>query len=334
MIKPLNTLRFVFMMMIFLHHIDLYPGGGSLAVSAFFILSGFCLSLGYGEKTIQEDFDYIGYLKKRLAKFYPIHWIYLAVFVVLGLLLNPCFQIPLRPLSANVLLMQSWVPEQDYYFSFNAVSWYLCDAVFLAFIFPLLFPAINKLFNQQKWMLLGLMLALYVLMVVFIPGGPLRKSLLYINPLGRCFDFVLGILIYHLLMFLKQKPLRINNRGGYLYDSLIILSLIIAVGVSFINKRHTIAIGYWLPIAIMVLCVALNDAYHTNSLLDRIMRHPISQWLSQCAMSFFLVHFIVVSYWREIYCYNLEAFIVSFVMAQVSYYLIEKKLTGWIQKRI
>lgn len=214
MIKPLNTLRFVFMMMIFLHHIDLYPGGGSLAVSAFFILSGFCLSLGYGEKTIQEDFDYIGYLKKRLAKFYPIHWIYLAVFVVLGLLLNPCFQIPLRPLSANVLLMQSWVPEQDYYFSFNAVSWYLCDAVFLAFIFPLLFPAINKLFNQQKWMLLGLMLALYVLMVVFIPGGPLRKSLLYINPLGRCFDFVLGILIYHLLMFLKQKPLRINNRGG------------------------------------------------------------------------------------------------------------------------
>ena len=117
-------------------------------------------------------------------------------------------------------------------------------------------------------------------------------------------------------------------------DSLFIVSFVLSVAVSVINKRHTIAIGYWPPLAMMILLVALNDAYRTNSIIDRIMRHPINQWISQCAMSFFLIHFIVVSYWREIYYYSIETFVVSFALAQISYYLIEKKLTRWIVSNV
>lgn len=329
MIKSLNTVRFMLMMMIFLHHVGLYSGGGSLAVAAFFILSGFCLSLGYGEKVKQVDFDYWGYLKKRLIKFYPLHWICLAAFVILGLFLLLDYKISLRPLLANVLLLQSWVPLQDFYFSYNAVSWYLCDAVFLAVIFPILYSAIDKMTSNQKEKLLLLMIVVYMAFVVFVPGGPMRKALLYINPLGRCFEFIVGIMTYHLYKSLLVRHVRIG--GG---DALFVISVAVMIVVSVINKRHTIGIGYWLPIVVMILCAALNDAYRNNSIMDRIMRHPICQWIAQCTMSFFMIHFIVVSYWHEIYCYSIETFLLSYGLAQISYYLIEKKLNRWIQAKI
>ena len=46
----LTVLRGIFIIMIVLHHLNLYEGGGTLGVAFFFMLGGFALSLGYYDK--------------------------------------------------------------------------------------------------------------------------------------------------------------------------------------------------------------------------------------------------------------------------------------------
>ena len=56
MIKNLTSLRFVFILLIFFHHAGKYAGGGTLAVTFFFVLGGFCMTLGYKDKVFAEGF--------------------------------------------------------------------------------------------------------------------------------------------------------------------------------------------------------------------------------------------------------------------------------------
>ena len=86
MIKELTSLRFILILVIFFHHaLPNYPGGGDMGVACFFVLSGFCYALGYGRKVKAADFDYRGFIKSRLAKFYPLHWITLLIAIPISL---------------------------------------------------------------------------------------------------------------------------------------------------------------------------------------------------------------------------------------------------------
>ena len=76
MIKSLTSLRGIFILFIFFHHcLDIYPGGGTMAVTFFFVLSGFSLTLGYKDRVLQPEFCYTQYITRRCIKFYPLHWL-------------------------------------------------------------------------------------------------------------------------------------------------------------------------------------------------------------------------------------------------------------------
>lgn len=89
MIGSLQSLRFIFAIMIFLHHftgnggVGLFEAGGSCGVSFFMILSGFVMSVGYFEKVQLPSFNYTSFIGKRLIRVYPLHFLCLIGFVVL-----------------------------------------------------------------------------------------------------------------------------------------------------------------------------------------------------------------------------------------------------------
>ena len=129
MIRELTPIRFALCMMIFAHHAFSYAAGGAPAVAAFFMLSGFCMTLGYKDKIISGSIIYIDYLKARLARIYPIHWITFIAFFLITLYTGDAV-INKRMMLSNFLLLQSWIPERSFYFSYNAIAWYLSTALF------------------------------------------------------------------------------------------------------------------------------------------------------------------------------------------------------------
>ena len=63
MIETLQSLRFIFIMMIFMSHfayrgIGPFDAGGDCGVAFFFMLSGFVVSLGYGRQIREGSFQY------------------------------------------------------------------------------------------------------------------------------------------------------------------------------------------------------------------------------------------------------------------------------------
>lgn len=330
-LPQLSSMRFILILMIFLHHMNLFSGGGAIGVASFFVLSGFCMTLGYNDTIIStpfEKFDYLKYLKKRIIKFIPLHWICLLVVVLLNLPNGEIENIPI--LVSNFTLTQSWIPIQDYYFSFNALSWYLSNTVFLSIIFPFL----ALLFTQKKKnTIIVLCVGIYIVLVMSVPPS-LRHALLYINPICRTIDFMLGIWLATQIMMLKKHRVFIE-KCRYMPDLLFLFSLTILAILGFIvdEKYLPIAGIFWPLIITMIASVSLMH----NTPLSRFLSSNLVQKLTQCTFSFYMLHNICRDFITRFLpdsslCLRIAIiFTITYLISQISYYCIEKKLNNQLQ---
>ena len=265
MIGSLQSLRFIFAIMIFLHHFSvdgkgLFEAGGTCGVAFFMILSGFVMSFGYEKKVQLVSFNYQSYITKRLIRVYPLHLLCLSGFIIIHLFsLSVEQSVELLP---NLLLLQSWIPVKSFYFSGNAVSWCLSCMMFFYLVFPFLIKGLNKYSTRTICMIGFPILAAYSLALFTIPddwGHPL----LYISPLFRLLDFALGILLYQLFLKIeaqglgeKIRSLSFSNKS-YLEFSCILLLVIMLVIFPIIPIRYAYASYWWAIMSVIILLFAL-----------------------------------------------------------------------------
>ncbi|MBR1416072.1 MAG: acyltransferase [Prevotella sp.] len=272
MIPTLQSLRFIFVMMIFMSHfayggIEAFEAGGDCGVAFFFLLSGFVLSKGYGRRLREGTFSYSRYLRRRLLKIYPLHLLCLVVVLLisrqsLGL-----------PVLLNVLLLQSWVPSTDFYFSCNAVSWFLSCLLFCYLLFPWAYRHASR---QLTAVVLACCLAAYLL----VPYDRVN-SLLYVNPLVRFVDFYLGIV---LCRYLDKKPLQ---RQPAWTELLLVAVLILALlAYPYTDAKLRNAPLFWVVLLPFIAVFASGEGLLSRSLLNA---KPLL-WLGSLSMPFFMLH--------------------------------------------
>ena len=289
MIKELTSLRFILILVIFFHHaLPNYPGGGDMGVACFFVLSGFCYALGYGRKVKAADFDYRGFIKSRLAKFYPLHWITLLIAIPISLHLGLGWKNG-AVLGINALLMQSWFPLSSVYYSFNGVSWFLSDMLFLVAVFPFLSRVLDR--GTGRWMLLLPASAVYCVLCIFTPAD-LRNAVLYINPLVRLCDFTVGILAGMWYLRLKENVSVTESvqRHKMLFRIVSVASFLGLLSMSvFIPEQYTLmAFMFWPAVVLMLIFIALNPG--------GLLSTPLLQRLGQISFPFYMIHQLVIRY--------------------------------------
>jgi len=266
MIKSLQGFRFLFALMIFFHHF-IIPVIGSLGlfpVAFFFILSGFVMSSGYQEKVLNGQLVYKQYLRKRAFRIYPIHMTTLLI----ALLLTICVCIKdhagfvtfihnLAVYIPNVLLIHSWIPVRSVFFSGNPVSWYLADTLF----FYLLFPLLTKVLCNKRYRIFVLFGYVAYISVLSLIPPELRHALIYINPISRLFDFMLGIILYNCLLYIKHEKYNLFSCTSAISKSLIelstiFLSLMAIVYYPYVVRWFGISILFWIPTCLIILVFA------------------------------------------------------------------------------
>lgn len=267
----LHSLRFVFVMMIFMSHfvygdISPFDAGGDCGVSFFFLLSGFTMSMGYGRRIDEGTFGFKKYFTRRLLKVYPLHLLCLTIFLVL-----------FRPvvdgrLPLNALLLQSWIPDSSYYFSYNGVSWFLSSLLFSYLLFPLAYRKGNK---YVLMCILACCLTVYWL----VPYEKLN-ALLYVSPLMRFVDFFLGIMLYRLYVLKKDVPVH-----GWAEIVLVVL-LVLALWVyPYADEKFRNAPLYWLVLLPLIFVFARQEGP-----VSRLLQNRVMQWLGALSMPIFLLH--------------------------------------------
>ena len=276
MIPTLQSLRFIFVMMIFMSHfaydgIGAFDAGGDGGVAFFFVLSGFVLSLGYGQRISQATFSFRSFMCRRLLKIYPLHLLCLVAVLMIS---RPL--IDLR-VVLNVLLLQCWVPLKDYYFSCNSVSWFLSCMLFCYLAFPWLYR------HASRRLTLVAVIACTVVYLV-VPYN-LINNILYVNPLVRCFDFYMGIVLGRYYA---------NHRSfvpPVWFELLLVVMLTLAlVAYPYVDEKLRNAPLFWL-----VLLPFIPVFASARGPVACLMKTRPMQWLGSLSMPLFLIHPLAIA---------------------------------------
>jgi peptidoglycan/LPS O-acetylase OafA/YrhL len=207
-LEALTTLRFFAAFAVVLAHSHpFFPSPRFLdnlplasAVSFFFVLSGFILTYVYPQLPTRREVA--RFYVMRLARIWPVHICALILSIALfGWITIFGWGTPKLAIVPNILLVHAWLPFKELFFSFNAVSWSLSVELCFYLLFPVL---IHRFASNWPVKLLGAALPVVGAMVVcsvlnrFPPYDPkdlefLKYGILYINPISRLFEFVLGM---------------------------------------------------------------------------------------------------------------------------------------------
>ncbi len=307
-IETLTSLRFVFALFVFFHHLCWLNGFSNkyyhsfyylvldefyLGVSFFFILSGFILTYVYGEKIQQNNFSLKHYFISRFAKIYPVYILTLLLAIPLTTnIMIENFSTWLVMLINHLSLTQSFVPVKSYYFSFNLVSWAVSNEMF----FYLLFPFLAVKFIKSDFKILCLFFTLGTLFLVALMylfrDSDLQHALFYINPITRLFDFVLGIL---LCFCIKKKNSIISNNGLVFEIGAVLLFVLFFALHTKIPRILRFSVYYWIPLSVVIVIF-----FYEAGQLSKWLSNKAFLLFGKISYSFYLIHYLVLKYVNDI----------------------------------
>ena len=344
-IAALTSLRFFAVTMIVLHHSIGHFGityetlrhfALDHAVSYFFILSGFVMVYVYGG--LQGRVAYQRFFIARFARIYPAHLI-TGLFFLLVILPAHGFIFNKHNILitfSNLFMIHSWIPILDYFFSLNPPSWCVSTEFFFYLIFPF------AIFKWQKTWIIKIAISLIILFLMIkltetlnLPAAGKFNSkaciegMVYINPLSRTFEFLLGMIIC--LFWKKNIAIR---RLGY-YAGTIIEVIVLSLCVLSIYYTQSLVIQVWAiigsvwatwlyhtfsapAIALLIFFMALQ-----KGLISKILNLRLLVILGEMSYSVFLIHHIIIYlYHMHIECklpaQRMEDYVIYWIVLLIS----------------
>lgn len=299
--EAFQGLRAVAFVLIFMSHSFTYlslPMGehGAIGVSVFFALSGFLVETHYKESTEKSLLEQgAAYAKRKIGKFYGLHLLLIPVALlpvvarlVMGSDQYGWTETALQTL-ANILLVQSWIPDPGFYLSLNSVTWYLSASVFLYFVSPFLHRFISGIPKKtHKALLLPAVLAVQLALACVFRTTALAHGFLYVNPLSRWLDYLAGMVLASLY---KEKVMCIFS--GNLAETGAFAAL---AAVILVFNRIPPAWKYVALSAPMAWALVFSLA-HQKGWISKVLSCRVLTFLGDISFEMFMIHLLVIRYW-------------------------------------
>ena len=343
-IQVIRALAFI---LIFLSHAEVIATG-PIGVSLFLVISGFCMTYAYLDRedkipraTLKSGLKFAA---GKVRKLYPLHIVTLlavAAMVFGGLILHKAalkeFAEQGAYFVANALLLQSWIPLRDGYFSFNAVSWYLSTTAFAYFLFPWVFRPIQSKKKRSIVILaavtLGLMAGISVVLGIgqnlFGWSDAFLKWVTYIFPLYRAGDFIIGLVAGYVFVTLRRQP----GKALSTVAELVLIAVMTVQVILYVGGLHAtnwMLTLFWLPTSVLFVFFFAYGNGILSSLLSKC--RPLV-WLGNISGEAFLIHQISI---KAVEAVSSNKVIVTFgafaltLVCTVIWRLIYKKVTAAI----
>ncbi len=362
-IDSLQGIRALAFLGIFLFHSGdtVFSSGGAWGVSVFLILSGFLMVYSYydSDRIDQHGFFYsIRFGIKKIRRLYPLHITMLLLALPILILKNQ--QLPLREgildtagkFALDTSLLQSWVPDKEVYFSLNGVSWYLSTALFLYMMFPLILFFIKKYKGIKTAVVVilitfGLQILLafaaYLVQKNLIPKDDLIHWFVYIFPLSRLEDFVIGCNLGYLFLQ-RKKTDRIGKKQGNLLEFGVIIVTVIEwilyaclVGI----PEKSMSPENWAGLTVvwtMTSCALVYVFALGKGILSRLLKSRPFVFLGNLSASCFLIHYMAYTYLTvfEYELFGKDAIYVNMILAffiTIAGAFLWEKLCGRIRNK-
>lgn len=297
----METARFLFIVFIYISHCisesDRTPFdfGGESGVAFFFVLSGFVLSLGYGQRVADGTFSTGRFMLSHVSRFYPLHLLTMAVTMALDARLGQTYS--MAQIVPNVFLVHTWFASDYYIHVANGVSWFLCDIIFFYTVFACLYRLLMRLRVGTLCLLALVLVAAYVPLALSVPDKDVN-SILYAYPLLRAIDFSLGIVLCRFWRSECSERIaeRVRKMGvaGATCVELSMVAVLVAAWAVYESTCTQLrcALLFWPVMPLVVYVLALVDG--AKGCISRLFRWPPMMWLGRISFEFYLVHLIMM----------------------------------------
>ena len=363
--RALSSLRFVAAILIVLCHFHyiFWPWDVwgpfedfSAVVSFFLMLSGFMLTLAYGPMTWPQAGRFI---TLRLARIWPLHLLMLGVtFWLLPIIRDQTMTLKESTsiLWASIFLLQAWLPVQDYFFSFNVITWYLSTLLACYLAFPLL---IRNFAQTWPWKLgVGLLLlvgafGLSLDKPLFAHHGISGQGWLYVSPLSRMFEFIVGMCAALFYQWLQSRYPKTMGQATVL-EALALLLVGLAMASSSVMAHLLGHIPIWgklltyyasfagatlFPFFLLLIVFAMERGY-----FSRLLAHPAPVLLGELSFGIYLMHVTLIHLWLYPVALKPHApmptpekitiyFLVLLALSYCSWRFIEKPVAAFVARR-
>jgi len=317
-IDSLTGLRFLAALMIILDHSNgaffsipiLSYFALNHGVSLFFILSGFILTYVYPE--LRKE-DVLTFIRARIARIWPAHMAAL-ILVCIVLYQYVQFRASVKYFIIAASMTGSWIPIEKYFSTYNIVSWSIATEFFFYLCFPLLIYRLAKTWHWKLMLTAALTISIILICnAVHLPmtGNPDDTDLvswIYVNPLSRLFEFMLGMcvaLLYHKI----SKKMLFSFITASIFEilsfALLLWSLRYNMGYVLWYQNlngHPLSTaqdlwfawagGSCLAIAVFILSISFQ-----KGIISRILSLPLFVLLGEISYSLYLVHYTYLSYY-------------------------------------
>lgn len=350
-IGVLDLLKFILVAITFLFHWNIHFGivysckilnkfinSGAIAMSGFFILSGFLLYYIYSNKNF-ADFNYLKkFYLKRIIKIFPSSYL-------IALLLFFLTEIFLHESTNWTIVLMQIIPLQAYFANlfgegWNGGFWFVSVLIFLYFLFPYLSFLVKSIKN-----LLLLSVGVYILGIFpTIVNCYYPNFSIYHLPYFRICEFMAGLIISKIVLNSKK-----TYKMALLYSFLVLTIIFIAVGLLHSNnffhhvKFSSNYMNYDIVLLILFPALIFFLVKIKNNWFLKIVNNKIVSYLGTIAYSFFLTQmvtlFIVKNFIKVNNYFGMSgleiislSFLLNFILAILLYEFFEKPVVKMLSE--
>ena len=347
MIPSLQVLRAFAFLGVFTSHCHL-SSLGSWGASVFFVLSGFLMVYSYYDRSISLDWRSVSaFTLRKTSKLYLLHVLTMVADLLISVIFSAKAILPTIKANAtgillNLFLVQSCFPSGTYYFSMNAVAWFLSDCAFLYAVFPFLLRGIKRLTRRRQTLIC--MAVIYLIQLAVGYGSQFVnvsqsvsnnfvKWVTYICPLYRMGDFLEG----GMLAFLFRQPRKQGSRrrgkiAPWLAAPVELCAVILLIVTLKIRSKEINILDWpwfkssclYLPSSLLLVWVFASN----RGVITRALSGKLLLYIGNLSAYTYLIHQVVIHYiqYLDAKCFHLElsnwalagiALIVSIALAKL-----------------
>lgn len=326
-LNSIQALRAVAFLAIFTYHCGITPGG-PWGVSIFFVLSGFCMFYGYGEKNLPATVrDSFLFARNRIRRLYPLHIIFMIVVII-----RECFEMGrfyffVPRAIADALLVTSWFPDSLRIIPYNGVAWYLSTILFCYFMFSFVVKGIRRIDSKQKAVIV--MAAIYVLQCLFTAilfkvgvSESLVHWVTYEWPLFRLGDFCIGCVLgrfYLLSCDTKTGKLASGIKEAAVLAAVLVSLLVYAMKRGILGSEAIRCTLLFTPTSVLVVYIFAK----CEGCFTKLLTNQITVFLAKISAAGFVIHQVMIfqvkmlidggGEWRS-FGERMLVFLISFVL--------------------
>lgn len=259
-------------------------GNGYLGVDLFFILSGFILTYKYSEEFKYSFKGFTSFIKKRIARIYPLHFCVMFFYLIIPLaLVITQRQVPVSLYSTEgffkkILLIDLWGLNNTTWNTWNIPSWSI-SAEFVAYlVFPFIVFFFQKLHYTAKiLMFFGLPMVLG-LIFDFFPSENIGSNIGNLGLLRCLIEFSMGCLIFLIIKRLHTYKSKL---------SFLLICVIVTLSAILNFDRNYFYIPY--IFSLLLIALIIFPSYP----LVKLLSVPPLMHLGNISYSIYLTHTLV-----------------------------------------